>query len=96
MTILEQEEYERIKDESLTGFEKVTDKGLIQGQHIHSEATAQDSIKLEMTRRLKKEIRRFNINSSKQTRWIITLTIAMLFVGIAQIGLLIYQIFTQT
>jgi len=88
------EEYEKINDKSLTGFEKVTDKGLIQQVNRHSGDTF-EVVTLEMTRRLKKEIKRFNENSSRQTKWIIRLTISMLIVGIAQIGLLLYSLFTQ-
>lgn len=57
-------------------------------------------ISLEMTRRLKQEVQDFNINSSKQTekvikltKWITWLTVAMLFVGIAQIGFLLSSLF---
>ncbi|KKL52243.1 hypothetical protein LCGC14_2287400, partial [marine sediment metagenome] len=32
---------------------------------------------------------------SKQTKWIIRLTIAMLIVGVSQIGLLLYSLFTR-
>lgn len=92
MGILDEEEYEKIIDETKTGFEVTTDKGLI--NRSGSDITTGDRAKMEMDRRLKKEIQRFNINSSRQTKWIIRLTIAMLVVGIAQIGLLIYSFFT--
>jgi len=89
----EREEYETIKDESKTGFEAVTDTGLI--NRSDSDITTGDRATMEMNRRLKKSINNFNKNSSEQTnkliiltRWIIGLTIVML-VGIGvQIGLL--------
>jgi len=95
--MLGEEEYETIIDNTLTGFEKVTDKGLI--NHPSSDITTGDRVKMEMNRRLKKSINNFNKNSSEQTKrliklteWIIGLTIAMI-VGVgAQIALLIYSI----
>ena len=92
------EEHETIKDESRTGFETTTDKGLIQNLYRNDPRWLERS-KLEMTRRLKKEIGRFNETSSKQTdtlikltKGLIGLTIAMIIgIGI-QIGLLIFRI----
>lgn len=90
---MEQEEYETINDESKTGFEKVTDKGLV---NFHSSDVRDgDRVVAESNRRLKKTIDAFNKKASKQTEWIIYLTIAMLIVGIGQIGLLLYSLFTQ-
>ena len=91
---MEKEEYETIRDLSKTGFETTTDKGLVQGRG-HSQPH-QEKNKIEMTRRLKKSIDVFNEKSSNQTKWIIYLTIAMLLVGVAQIGLLVYSLFTQS
>jgi len=93
MNILEKEEYEIIKDESKTGFEKITDKGLV--NFSSTDVRDGDRIVTESNRRLKKSIDKFNENASKQTKWIIRLTIAMLIVGLAQIGLLLFSLFTQ-
>lgn len=105
MGILDKEEHELIRDESKTGFESTTDKGLVQtidfklpsytGTNFSDETKKIERAKIEMTRRLKKEIQRFNLVSSKQTKWIIRLTIAMLIVGVSQIGLLLYSLFTR-
>ena len=90
----EKEEYETINDESKTGFEKIGDKGLV---NFHSSDVRDgDRVVTESNRRLKKAIDIFNENSSKQTQWIIYLTIAMLIIGVSQIGLLIYSLFMQT
>lgn len=97
MADLEKEEYEKIRDESKTGFETTTDKGLVQTiewNFLGHDSKTLERAKLEMTRRLKKEIQRFSETSSKQTKWIVRLTIAMLIVGIAQIGLFIYSLLT--
>lgn len=59
--ILEKEEWENIIDNSKTGFEKTTDKGFIQLVEWNNIEKA----KMEMNRRLKDEIRRFNIASAK-------------------------------
>ena len=91
------DEYEKRIDNTLTGFEKVTDKGLI--NRSDTDITTGDRATMEMNRRLKKSINNFNKNSSEQTKkliklteWIIGLTIAMI-VGVgAQIALLIYSI----
>jgi len=99
----DKEEYEEITDNSTTGFEHTTDKGLVQTIEWHNPLTKDylgdpktlERAKLEMTRRLRVSIERFNKQSSKQTNWIIGLTIAMVVVGIAQIGLLIYSILKQ-
>ncbi len=105
MVILDKEEYEKIRDNSQTGFETTTDKRLINvydfpspmesimGKQYSDRTKEIERANLEMTRRLKKEIQRFNYNSSRQTNWIIKLTIAMLIVGITQIVLLIYSFF---
>ena len=91
--MVEQEEYEKIIDQSKTGFEKITDKGLV---NFHSSDVRDgDRVVAESNRRLKKAINTFNENSSKQTKWIIRLTVAMLLVGLAQIGLFFYSLFTQ-
>ena len=91
--MIKQEEYETMEEESMTGFEKITDKGLV---NFHSSDVRDgDRVVAESNRRLKKSINIFNKNSSSQTRWIIYLTIAMLLAGISQIGLLIYSLFTQ-
>ena len=91
--MIEQEEYETINDESKTGFEKITDKGLV--NFYSSDVRDGDRMVAESNRKLKKSINIFNERASNQTQWIIYLTIAMLFVGVAQIGLLVYSLFTQ-
>ena len=91
---MEKEEYETIRDESKTGFETTTDKGLV--NFSGCDISTGDRVVAESNRRLKKSIDVFNEKSSNQTKWIIYLTIAMLLVGVAQIGLLVYSLFTQT
>ena len=86
-----EEEHKTIIDEIKTGFEAITDKGLV--NFNSSDVRDGDRIVAESNRRLKNEIKRFNETSSKQTSWIIGLTIAMFSLGIIQIGLLILQIF---
>ena len=75
-----------------TGFEGYNDELLV--HFPSSDITTGDRIKLESNRRLKKSIDIFNATSSKQTTAIIWLTIAMLIVGLAQIGLLLYSLFS--
>ncbi len=87
-----------MKKKIKTGFENVTDKGLV--NFNSSDVRDGDRVVAESNIRLKKSIEKFNNKSSKQTKEIInltelitTLTIVMLIgIGI-QIGLLIYQIF---
>lgn len=79
------EDYETINDLSETGFEKVTDKGLLQ----HACLSHRDKIKLEMNRRLRKSIDKFNENSSRYSIVIIVLTIIMGIASSIQIYLLI-------
>ncbi len=84
------EEWEKIIDNTKNGFEKVTDKELV--NHSNSDITTGDRTTMEMTRRLKNEIKRFNNASTKYSKRIILLTIAMLILGFSQIGLLVYQL----
>ncbi len=61
-------------------------KKILKNKSMHNESL------LIMLLRLKESLEKFNKESSRQTKWIIWLTIAML-VGVAtQIGLLIFQI----
>ncbi len=97
-----QDEHKKISDLFSTGFENVSNEGLVHKLNQHSGTTAQDSIKLEMNRRLIDSINEFNKISSKQsekmvklnkqlvilTRWIVGLTMAM-------IVLLIFQIYSS-
>lgn len=68
---------------------------LIKQLKSHSGSSAQDIVKVEMIGRLEDSIEEFSRTSSKQTKWIIGLTIAMLIGAGVQIGLLIFQILTQ-
>ena len=84
------EEHETIIDESKTGFETTTDKGLI--NRSDSDITTGDRVTMEMNRRLKKSINNFNKNSSEQTnkliiltKWIIGLTIVLGIIALLQL-----------
>lgn len=48
-----------------------------------------EDISLDMNRRLVEEIRDFNKNSTKQTKWIIWLTIALGIIALLQLILLV-------
>jgi hypothetical protein len=86
-----EEEYEKINDLSITGFETITDKGLV---NFHSSDVRDgDRIIAESNRRLRVSIERFNRQSSEQSKKIFWLTIAMILVGFAQTLFLIYSIF---
>lgn len=95
--MVEQEEHETIIDESKTGFEAITDKGLV---NFHSSDVRDgDRIVVESNRRLKKSINTFNEKASMQineliilTQWIKWLTIALGLIALLQLILL----FTQT
>ncbi|MGD9276484.1 MAG: hypothetical protein PVJ67_04905 [Candidatus Pacearchaeota archaeon] len=100
----EREEYEKIKDNTETGFETTTDKGLVQvmdfklpsyfSQNDFTEQTKKiERAKIEMNRRLRVSIERFNKQSSEQSNRIFWLTIAMILLGFAQTLFLIYSIF---
>ncbi len=106
--MVEQEEHETINDLSKTGFEKITDKGLV---NFHSSDVRDgDRVVAESNRRLKKSIdafsiktsnnynglvtmltrlnasvNKFNTKSSKQTRWIIILTIILGAIALIQL-----------
>ncbi len=89
--------YKKIDDSFETGFENKSNKEIV---HIHRSTTngyLREDISLEMNRRLIDEIEEFNKSSSKQTKkiinltkWIIGLTIAMIFGVGFQIGLLLF------
>lgn len=76
-----------------TGFEEYDDKQLI--NYSSSDIRDGDRLVAESNRRLRESIDTFNKKTSEQTSWIIKLTIAMLIVGFAQIGLLLYSLLTQ-
>ncbi|MFH1503292.1 MAG: hypothetical protein ABIE36_01390 [Candidatus Diapherotrites archaeon] len=65
----------------------MSNKDLIGFAYRTRNMNVSDTVNSEMMRRLNVSIKNFNNSSSKQTRWIIRLTIAMLIVGIAQMGL---------
>ena len=52
-----------------------------------------ENIILEMNKRLIDAIKEFNNNSSKQTSYIIKLTWAIFFLGLIQLGFLLYSLF---
>ena len=87
MKDLEKEEYETINDLSKTGFEKITDKGLV--NFSSTDVRDGDRVVTESNRRLKKSIDKFNKNASRQTKGIIWLTIALGVLAIIQIIILL-------
>jgi len=96
--------YKNINDSFETGFEEVSDKELshkfnnsypgippkFNDPKFYTEMERQ-KISLEMTRRLKASIDNFNERSSKQTKWIIRLTIILGVLALGQILLLILK-----
>jgi len=86
--MIEKEEWEKIRDESKTKFDKVTDKGLVQEVSTQI-GNSPISVNVEMMRRLKNEIERFNVASSKYSRIIISLTIVLTILALIQIYLLL-------
>lgn len=87
------DEYKTIKDSFSTGFENTSNKELVHRHKTTDNEYGRQDISLEMNRRLIDEIKEFNENSSKQTNWVIGLTIAMLITAFVQIGLFIYSLF---
>ena len=93
------DEYKKVNDSDETGFEAISDKGLVHRHKTTANEYGRQDISLEMTRRLKQEIEEFNINSSKQseamiklTKWIMWLTIGLGVIAVLQLFLLIKQV----
>lgn len=70
---------------------QLNDKQLVEHFLNNANRHISDAVNPEMMRRLKIAIEKFNEQSSKQTRWLIWLTIAMLIAVATQIGLAIYS-----
>jgi hypothetical protein len=90
--------YKNIDDSFATGFENNSHKELVYRHKTLDNQLGRQDIRLEMNRRLITEIEDFNKSSSKQTReminltkWIIGLTIVMLFGLGIQIGLILFS-----
>jgi len=79
--------YEYVNDNTKTGFEGTTDKGLVQQIGVYGQNY--EKLNMEMTRRLIKEIRRFNKISSRYSKIIIWLTIVLGIFAIIQISILV-------
>ena len=86
--VLEKEEWEKINDISKNEFENVTDNDLLKCPALNRG----DKTKIEMNRRLKNEIKRFNILSSRYSNRMFWITIVLGILAVIQIGLLVYQI----
>ena len=67
------------------------DKELIRFAHKTKNNLIMDTVAPEMTRRLIIAIKEFNYNSSKQTKWIICLTIGLGVIALLQLILLFTQ-----
>ncbi len=80
--------FKKIDDSFKTGYENISNKELIHNLNTHSGTTAQDIIKAELTRRLIEGIDNFNRASSKYSKLIIWLTIALGIIAIIQLVLL--------
>ena len=85
--------YKNIDDSFSTGYENISNKELIHkhGQLPGGMLVQRENIVLEMNRRLIDEIGEFNETSSRQTKWIIRLTISLGFISLLQLILLFTQ-----
>jgi len=78
------------KDHFKKGYLKKSERDLVI-KHIGSDNSRErEDIILDMNRRLVEAIRNFNVKSSKQTDWIIGLTIALGVIAVLQLILLFY------
>lgn len=68
---MEKEEYEKIIDNSKTGFEKITDKGLV--NFNSSDVKDGDRVVAESNRRLKKSIDAFSVKTSNNYEGLVTM-----------------------
>ncbi len=82
------DKFKKIDDSFKTGYETNSNKELIHKLNIHPETTPQEIIKAELTRRLIDEIDNFNGTSSKYSKVIIGLTIALGIIAILQLVIL--------
>jgi len=84
-----EEEYKKIDDESINGFENVMDKGLV--NYDSSDVRNGDRVVAEMMRRLNVSIKKFNMNSAIQSKRIFWLTVVMAVIAIFQLMLLVLK-----
>ncbi len=77
--------YKNINDSCKTGFENIGNKELVHSLKSLRPISQTESTKAEITRRLIDEISEFNFKSSKQTRWIIGLTIVLGAIALIQL-----------
>jgi hypothetical protein len=77
--------YEKIDDSFETGYENISNKELVHRMGNIMSIKETDKIKVEMDRRLIEAIKRFNEKSSKQTKWIIRLTIVLGIIALVQL-----------
>lgn len=68
-----------------------TDEELSKKLNAHSGTTTQDSIQFQITNRLKDSVEDFSKKSSRQTRWLIILTIILGIIALLQLMLLFTQ-----
>ena len=83
------------REDDVTNFPKFNEdtKSLMNFAYKSENKLITDCVNMEITRRLILAINKFDRQSSKQTFWVILLTIAIFVLGIIQTIILISQIF---